>query len=248
MTSTWWDDDRFWELSAPVIFTEARMRGAAGDVEGVVRTVEPPAGCAVLDLGCGIGRHSMEFARRGFRVTGVDRTQAYLDRAAKSAKEAGLSGEWVREDMRRFRRANAFDLAVSLLTSFGYFDDPADDLLVLRNVFDSLRPGGTVLLDLMGREVLARIFRERDWHEEPGGLILLEQRRAQNDWERLAIRWIVLNGSERHELDFFLRVYTAADLRDLLTEAGFKDVRILGGLNGEPYDHQAMRLVAVGRK
>lgn len=248
MTSAWWDDDRFWELSAPVIFTEARMRGAASDVEGVVRTVDPPAGAVVLDLGCGIGRHSLEFARRGFRVTGVDRTQAYLDRALRSASEAGLSAEWVREDMRRFHRANAFDLAVSLLTSFGYFDDPADDHLVLRNVFESLRPGGTLLIDLMGREVLARIFRERDWHEEPGGLILLEHRRVLNDWERLAIRWIVLNGAERHELDFFLRVYTAMDLRHLLTEAGFRDVRILGGLNGEAYDHQAMRLVAVGRK
>jgi 2-polyprenyl-3-methyl-5-hydroxy-6-metoxy-1,4-benzoquinol methylase len=78
----------------------------------------------------------------GFSVTGVDRTAFLLDEARRHALTEGVEVEWVQEDMRSFARPNAYDLAVSVYTSFGYFDDPADNRLVLRNLFTSLKSGG----------------------------------------------------------------------------------------------------------
>ena len=248
MTSEWHENDAFWEETAPVLFTRERLRQACAEVEQILALLDASPGAAILDLGCGIGRHAHEFAKRGCRVTGVDRTAKYLDEARAKASEQGLEIEWVQADMREFRRESAFDAAVSLLTSFGYFADPSDDRRVVENVFTSLVPGGRFVMDLMGKEVLARVYRQRDWHEEPDGTVLLEERRLTDDWNRLEVRWIVLKGKERREYRFVLRLYCAAELKTLLINAGFKEVNVYGSLAGTPYDNEAERLVLVARK
>lgn len=244
----WHEDDALWEDLRGAIFTSERIRLAATDVEQVLTLLKPSAGATLLDLGCGVGRHSLEFARRGFRVTGVDRCDSYLAEARKRAAADGLKVEWVHNDMRRFRRSGAFDAAVCLLTSFGYFENAADDQATIENVYASLKPGGTLLIDLMGREVLAKIFRPRDWHEEPDGTILLEERAVTDDWHWLNVRWILLKGERRIERRFRLHLFTAADLATLLRGAGFEQVRCYGALTGSPYDQDAQRLVVVGHK
>ena len=100
----------------------------------------------MLDLCCGVGRHSLELVRRGFRVTGVDRTQAYLDLVAAAAKREALDLELVRQDMREFHRDESYDGVINLFTSFGYFEDPRDDQRVVDNVYASLRSGGVLVM------------------------------------------------------------------------------------------------------
>jgi len=244
----WYENDAFWEEVAPVLFTKARIEEAATDVEQIIKLLDAAPGAALLDMGCGCGRHSLEFARRGFRVTGVDRTARYLEMAKSRAAERGREAEWVQADMREFRRESAFDIAVNLLTTFGYFEDTSDDRRIVKNIFDSLAPGGRFVLDIMGKEILARIYRERDWHEEPDGTILLEERRATEDWSKLEVRWIVLSGARRCEHRLALRLYSATDLKTLLADVGFEDVKAYGSLAAAPYDHEARRLVLVGQK
>jgi SAM-dependent methyltransferase len=219
-------------------------RGSAPLERPAVPAGERPA---VLDLACGIGRHCLELARRGFRVTGVDRTRLYLERAARRAREEGLEVELVREDMRRFRRPEAFAAAVNLFTSFGYFPDPADDRRVLENVLASLRPGGVFVLDLMGKEVLARIFQERDWHREED-FVVMEERRVRHAWSWIESRWTILRPGRKTEIDISHRLYSAAELRGLLESVGFGSVQSYGDLEGRPYDQDARRLVTVARR
>ncbi|MHC4695963.1 MAG: class I SAM-dependent methyltransferase [Planctomycetota bacterium] len=244
----WHEDDSFWEETAPVLFTGERLQKAATEVEQILGLVELPHGAAILDLACGQGRHALEFARRGYSVTGVDRTSGYIAEGQRKATEHNLDIEWVRADMRHFRRPGSFDAAVSLLTSFGYFEDPEEDRRVAENLFSSLRAGGRLVLDLMGKEVLARIYRQYDWHEEPDGTLLLEERQLMDDWSRLEARWIVIRGERRSEHRFTLRLYSAAELKTLLLDVGFREVNMYGSLAGSPYDHEAERLVAVCRR
>jgi SAM-dependent methyltransferase len=246
--NAWYDQEDWWEASAQVIFQARAWEHAPQQVEQVLALagMEPPI--RVLDLPCGVGRHSLEFARMGCTVTAVDRTSAYLSRARSRAEERGINLEFVQADMREFARPQSYDLAVNLFTSFGYFVDQRDDMAVLANFYASLRPGGVLVMDLMGKEVLARIFRPRDWHALDDGTLVLEERRVAHDWTWIDNRWIIVHGAERRELPFSHRLYGASDLHRALSDTGFDPIRIFGDLSGSDYDHEAQRLVAVARK
>jgi len=246
--SNWHDRDDWWEGTADIVFHAWAQKHAPQQVERVLAlaALEPPI--YVLDLPCGIGRHTLEFSRLGCRVTAVDRTQMYLDRAAEKANDLGLNVEFIKEDMRIFRRPESYDLAVNLYTSFGYFEDLDEEQQVLDNYYTSLRPGGVLVMDMAGKEVFARVFQERDWHEMDDGTLVLEERKIVSDWTCFNTRWIVVRDGERREYPFSLRIYGASDLRGMLEKAGFEPVRIYGDLDGSAYDHNAQRLIAVARK
>jgi SAM-dependent methyltransferase len=246
--AVWHEDDAFWKTFAPQMFSERRWELAAEEVDSVIQFLELSPGAHILDLCCGPGRHSLELARRGFRVTGVDRTAAYLEQARRQATEEELDIEFVQADMRAFRRPETFDGAINLFTAFGYFEDPAEDLQVVQNLYASLKPGGRLLMEMMGKEVLARIFRERDWHEDENGVLFLEERKISSGWDWIENRWIMIDGSERREFGFGHRLYSGAELAALLRQAGFASVTLYGGLAGGLYDHTARRLAAVAQK
>jgi SAM-dependent methyltransferase len=242
----WHEQDDFWE--AVPLFDEEHMEIAPAEVDAVLSLLDLEPGAAILDLCCGVGRHSLELARRGYRVTGVDRTAAYLQTARHKAADEGLEVEWVQADMREFVRADAFAAAVNLYTSFGYFEDPAQDRRVAENLFHSLIPGGWLLMEMMGKEILARIFRPRDWRELPDGSLFLQERRICHDWTWIENRWILVKDGQRKEYPLGHRLYDGAGLRALLLQAGFASVALYGDLSGLPYDTEGRRLVAVARK
>jgi len=178
----------------------------------------------------------------------VDRQPDYVAQARARADAEGLELELVVEDMRRFVRPGAFDAVINMFTSFGYFEDPADDRLVLEHAFAALKSGGRILLELMGREVLARVFREREWEQEEDGSILLQERRLAPDWGWIENRWILIRDGRSEEFRFGHRLYTGTELAALLRACGFADTQVFGNLAGAPYDHQAGRLVVRARR
>jgi SAM-dependent methyltransferase len=247
-TTPWFENERFWAVFAPVLFGEQRLAITPEQTDRLVDLLEIRPGATVLDLCCGPGRHSIELAHRGCRVTGVDRQSDYVARAQARAAAEGAQVEFVIEDMRRFVRPGAFDAVINMFTSFGYFEDPADDRLVLEHAFTSLKPGGRILLELVGREVLARVFRERDWSQEEDGSIFLQERRLAPDWGWIDNRWILIRDGRSEEFRFGHRLYTGTELAALLRACGFADAQVFGSLAGVPYDQQAGRLVVRARK
>ena len=248
MNKPWHEDDSFWETWSPMMFNPERLKLTPMEADGVIELVKPGPEAAVLDLGCGPGRITLELARRGFRMTGVDRTARYLATARKGAEEEGLDVELVQGDMREFVRREAFDAVISLFTTFGYFEDPADDRRVVENVYKSLKPGGVFLIDMHGKETLSRIFQERTFNRPSPDVIMLEERRVTRNWSWMESRWILIKDGERHETLVSHRLYAATEIAAMLEAAGFAGVDVYGNLQGGPYDQTARRLVVVGRK
>jgi SAM-dependent methyltransferase len=155
--TTWFEDESFWEKLYPFMFPDQRFEIADEQIEKLLGLVGF-CGSTVLDLACGPGRHSIALAKQGLQVTGVDLSSFLLERAREGAQRESSEVEWVREDMRQFARPEAFDLVINMVTAFGYFDDKEDDLLVLRNIYASLREGGVFVIDTMGKEWLAKGF------------------------------------------------------------------------------------------
>jgi SAM-dependent methyltransferase len=246
-TESWYDQDGFWQDVEPVLFDQRRWSDAPAEVDKIVTLLGLQVGMTVLDLCCGVGRHSLEFARRGFHVTGLDRTRAYLEQAARQASAESLAIDWIHQDMRTWRRPETFDAVVNLFTSFGYFEDQEQDREVVRNVYHSLKAGGAFLIDVMGKEILARIFQERDWHEEDGTLVL-QERKVSKAWSWMENRWILIQGGHRIEHKLSHRIYSAAELMTLLIDCGFARAEAYGDFTGNAYDLTASRLVVIARK
>jgi len=226
------------------MFGEPAWTRARSDVDQLANFL--PTGAAVLDLCCGPGRHALELVRRGFRVTALDRTAYYLDQARTQAKTENLEIEFVCDDMRQFARPGSFDAIINLSTSFGFFEDPADDRKVIENAYRSLREDGLLIMDMNGKEVLARTFVERTWFEQDGKLLLLK-RTVTKDWSWVEDLWIALENGTRREFVMSHRPYSGAELRLLLESCGFNPI-IQGNLAGAKYDQNASRLVAVARR
>jgi SAM-dependent methyltransferase len=240
----WFEDSNFWETYAPLMFDEAKW----GEVPATIDRIEKLAGLApgakVLDLCCGVGRHSVEFARRGYLVTGIDITPSYLDAARDTAEASGAEIEFVLGDARRFFRPDAFDLCINLFTSFGYFRTREEDIALLANCARSLKKGGHFILETLGKEVAARDFIPGESFERAGWNVRTEYK-VVGPWTAQTNRWILEKPGLRVDRSFDLRLYSAVEMIDALNKAGFPSVSIFGDLGGAPYDEKAETLVAL---
>jgi len=243
----WHENEEFWRGFGGTMFDDAAWDDAAGQVEQIEALLEIEPGARVLDLCCGPGRHALALARRGYQVLGVDRTKDFLEEARRRADEEGLDVDLAHSDMREFIEPDGFDVALNLFTSFGYFRDQEDDRRVVRNLFASLRPKGKLLMDMGGKEVIARTFEHKQWRERDGDFYLYE-RTITDDWSWIENRWIRIDLDERQEFIVGHRLYSAAELKDLLAGAGFDDLTVFGALDGRRYDTEATRLIIKGTK
>jgi SAM-dependent methyltransferase len=243
----WFDDDSFWRELYPIMFPQGRIADADEQVAKAL-ALTTPAGKSVLDLCCGPGRCSIALAKKGYSVTGVDRTKYLLEKARKRARAADLKIEWVLKDMRDFARPDSFALVISMFTSFGYFDDKHDDMIVLENMFASLQPGGACLIEVLGKERLAKILQPTIATVLPDGNLMVERHEIFDDWTRVRNEWILIRDGKAKAFHFYHTVYSGQELRDLMQRAGFVSVTLHGNLDGDEFGPNAERLVAIGRK
>ena len=150
--------------------------------------------------------------------------------------------------MRAFRRPAAFDLACSLFTSFGYFEQEQEDLEVLRNIHESLKPGGVLVMDVVAKERLARIWQHGLFSEFQDGTLLVMRPQVKADWCRIRNDWMLLKDGRYRTFSFEHTVYSARELRERMEATGFARVRVYGDLGGAPFGIEATRLVLVAHK
>jgi 2-polyprenyl-3-methyl-5-hydroxy-6-metoxy-1,4-benzoquinol methylase len=243
----WFDNDAFWRETFPFIFSEKRL-ALADEMVGKILKLTGLRGRSALDLCCGPGRFSIALARRGFSVTGVDRTKYLLDRARARARAAQVNVEWIQKDMRDFVRPGAYNFVLSMFSSFGYFEAREEDAIVLGNIFESLRPGGALLMDFFGKETLAKNFQNALVETLPDGTMLVQQPKVVDGWSRIVTDWTVIRKGRAQTFRFQINLYSGQEIRQALEIAGFVDVKLYGNLDGDPYGLNATRLIAVGRK
>ena len=150
--------------------------------------------------------------------------------------------------MRDFVRKDTYDIALSMFTSFGYFEKKRQDLKVLSNIFKSLKPGGVCLIDVMGKEKLAAILQPTTSEVLPDGSKLIQRHEIIDDWSRLRNEWILIRNGKAKSFRFDMTVYSGQELRDRMEQTGFVKVKLYGNLDGSEYGPQAQRLIAVGHK
>jgi len=142
--------EEFFNGHAPVYMDNPFTRNTMQEVDFVLQELSLPKHSHILDMGCGTGRHAIELAKRGYRVTGVDISSGMLAEAEKAARAAEVKITWVHADAARFSSADLFDAAICLCEGafglLGKYDDPfKHDLNILRNIGSVLKPGARLI-------------------------------------------------------------------------------------------------------
>ncbi|MFE9686523.1 class I SAM-dependent methyltransferase [Streptomyces sp. NPDC006285] len=234
-------DDDFWTEFHDFLFSEQR-HAQAEELLDTSPLLAFPTGPRVLDLCCGPGVFTVPLARRGHDVTGVDLSPAMLDRARKRSADTGDRVTYVQADARTYEAPGAFDVVLNMFTSFGYFEDPADNARVLRTMYTCLTPGGTLVLDLAGKELLARKVTPPKVVQR-GEDLTVQTDTVLDDWARLRSDWVLVRGERVTRATLVWFVYSAVELRRMVEEAGLGRVEVFGGFDSRPYDENAERLV-----
>lgn len=219
----------------------------AAEVDFLARVLGVEDGARLLDVPCGHGRHGCGLAKLGFAVVGADGSEDFLADARRRSADDGVEVEWQRSDMRELTFESEFDGAVCMGNSFGYLDHDGNRAF-LAAVSRALRPDARFVMDTgMAAESILPNFEERDWRQV-GDLLYLQVHEYRADLSRLDTEYTFVRNGEVETARSEHHVYTVAELKRMMTEAGLETEVLLGGTDGEPYDFGSPRLLLVARK
>jgi 2-polyprenyl-3-methyl-5-hydroxy-6-metoxy-1,4-benzoquinol methylase len=196
------------------------------DVERIVELLDLPPGAEILDCPCGHGRIANALAERGFRVTGLDASEFFLEHARADASARGVDVEYVQGDMRDIPWRDRFDALVNWFTSFGYFSDNQNKA-VLAQFHDALKPGGNFILETLNITRLLLNLHPQHFIERDGDLMADEIQLDVENSRTLTTRMVARAGRTR-KTHFVVRWFGVPELRDWLEQAGFENVRTPG--------------------
>lgn len=253
----WFESENFWTQFAPIMFDDARWAEAPTVAQYVKDIAKLRDGDSVLDAGCGLGRISVELAALDLDVTGVDIIQSELDAARESAEAEGVPLKLINHDLRTFHAPNQFDCAVNLYTSFGYCASVEEDMQILKNIADSVKPGGTFIMECTSRETAVMYWTPGEEFERAGYKVVTHFE-VVGAWEGLKSQWTLYpadtdlskSTTSKPVVDhcFVQRLYPATFLRDKLIEFGFSDTKVYGDFDKSPYNEHARTMVLIGIK
>ena len=238
---------RFWMEMRHLIFPADRIDQADQEVEETMSLLGVPEPCKVLDVGCGIGRHSWALARRGNVVTGIDQVEGYIKEAAQKSSRVGHIPHFISDDVAYTDRLPVaeFDAALCLYHSIGYGPDAGSDILFLKKIHDVLKPGGKAILELL----------------DPAGFVPSERREhhfttLQGSYERI----IEINENcDEYQITFIPdsspelhfranhRLFSKEKIKKMLFEVGFKNVSVALPLASE-YANASKRITVTGER
>ena len=246
MISTDWTQGYFDDTYRRLFLDTVEPARTRYQVQQLLRLCTVLPGAAILDVGCGIGRHSIELAKLGFNVTGVDVNATYIAACRERAALLGLNAQFYAMDSRVMKLDMRADLVISLWSSFGYYGE-IGDLQILQRISEHTRRGGRVVLDVENRDYIMKHFVPEEWHETDQEIVF-ERRRFDAVDGSVSTRRIVLSGRERREYHRVLRMYTVSELAALLETAGLRPGRWCGDYDGSRFGPESKRMIAIAER
>ena len=197
----------------------------------------------IIDVGCGKGRHALLLSRIGHNVTGIDLSESSIS-SAKRHESKNLKFEIA--DMRKYIRINSFDIALSLFTSFGYFEDKEDDRKVIKVLNKNLKKNGILIIDFLNsKKVISNLVNSE--------IRIIDEIKFEikRQFDRGFIKKnINIYDNKKHY--FFqerVRALTKKDFKKMLDIVGMKIIDIFGDYNLNEFDESnSDRLIIIAKK
>jgi SAM-dependent methyltransferase len=214
-------------------------------IDLVLKETGVAKGSRVLDLCCGYGRHSRALADCGYDVTGIDGSEYLIE---KAKEEYGCENtHFIHLDMREEYPKAPYDLVVNFFTSFGYFDDEAENQLVFKRVFDALKTGGYFFFDFLNSDFLKENLVPETVSTEDTAEIT-QKRRIENGH---VIKDIFIQEDNQKTLHYEerVRLYSGEQLINMLETARFTIEKTFGNYSGDEFlKEKSKRFIAIAKK
>jgi len=223
-----------WSLSVKNhSWTEDTIR----QVNFLIKTLKLTGRERILDLACGFGRHSLEFARRGFSVVGVDITKAYVEDAMLQAEKENLPADFLHMDIREVGFQEEFDVVLNMADgAIGYLENEEENLKIFDVVAKALRPGGKHVMDIMSADYADTHFPCNLWDAGKTGITL-----SKFEWDRESK--ILLYGQKdfaygdvitcpRFESGDPIRLYHIDEIKEILKKRNMEVGQVFGKFDG----------------
>lgn len=221
------------------------------EADGLVKLLNLPSGSKILDIPCGYGRHSLALAKKGFAVIGSDINTYHLESARKTATKESSGACFFKENMIHITYKEKFDAVINMFYSFGFFDKEKDNLRVLQNFYDALKPGGKFLMhtDVNIPRILTGHYKHNEVRTLKSGKKLKIIDNYTSHTKRINGSWIVIDkkGNERQK-EYSVRVYTKKEFITLCKNIGFKSCKVFSDWSGKPYCPESEDMIIIATK
>jgi SAM-dependent methyltransferase len=245
MTSEW---QKFFQVVASNYDEEVFTRDTKNEVNFLVKELDLKAGASILDIGCGTGRHSIELAKRGYKITGVDFSSAMLNEARRKAKEAELEINFIESSAQDFIPEQKYDAVISLcegaLCLFNESDNIwAKDMAIFANMAEALEPGSPFLVTVLNA---FRIIRESTDEDVESGKLDLFTLTTREEFATTTDKELAISGKGIE------RYYTPSELVRMVNRIGLKVDKVYGGTagnwKGDRLKLDEMEIMVVGHR
>ncbi|HKP59511.1 MAG TPA: methyltransferase domain-containing protein, partial [Polyangiales bacterium] len=206
-------------------------------------------GTALLDVGCGLGQHALEFARRGCLVVALDLALPMITRAAEDAQQENLRINFLHKDIRDIGFEGTFDAVICVGTTFGFFDDE-QNREVLGRLANALKPGGRLLLEVINRDHVLGSQPNLQWFEGEG-CVVMEESDFNYYSSRLTVKRTMMREDGRQtESEYSIRLYSLHELGQMMQQVGFRVKEVSGqqATRGVFFGAQSNRIILLAER
>ncbi len=238
----------FFENDSPFLhhplLTEERTRK---EVDFLLSHLPLAAKTTVLDVGCGFGRHSVELAKRGFRVTGIDPAEAMITAAKIRAAETAVPIQFSQTPAETFVTDEPFAAAICLFTTLGQHSAAGENSGLVSRVYDALKSGGYFVVEAPQRETAVRQLKPTDTFGQ-GERYTAVTRQYHADEQTITETFTQVAPEGNREFLLRYRLYSCEELTDLMVNAGFTIVGIFGDYDGTPLAAASATMIVIGQR
>lgn len=241
----WWKDhfNGMWVDFLRDHWSDEQNAEQAAQMARLLRLAGPSR---ILDVPCGEGRLSVEFAAAGHAVTGIDLGPEFLAAARQRATRRQVNVDWQHGNMLDLRLSESFDAAVCANGSFGYFNDE-QNVDFLLSIAQRLRPGGRFLLEMPTVDIVLPNF-QASQSSRSRDLWLQEEHQYDHRHGRLHTRSTLVRDGSVQSSQRSVRLYTVRELCQLLQSVSFATVELFGSLEGDPLSLDSCRTILVATR
>ena len=206
----------------------------------------------LLDLACGTGTMSLIMAQKGYDVIGVDNSPEMLGEAREKALEAGEDILFLCQDMCSIDLYGTVDCTVCLLDSLNHLESKEELLEAFKRVSLFTVPGGLFVFDVNTEYKHKYVLGDNTFVYDNVDVYCVWQNEYDDESKTVEIFLDFFqeeNGLYRRSSEYFAeRAFSDSDIKNLLSEAGFTDIKAYGELRKTAPSDTEERVFYVARK